>query len=139
MPVTQSRQKCRTAEFTARWGPPGAVIAVSGELDAANADQLGDYVQACLSHSRQLIVDMRDLEFIGTAGFSTLHRINVMCSGADAQWAMVPGAALSRLLRICDPDATLPVTDPVMELPAKTKGTLRRDKYGLLQLVAQSG
>jgi anti-anti-sigma factor len=138
MPITQSRHKCRTAEFTARWGPSGAVITVGGELDAANADQLGDYVQACLTHSRQLIVDMLDVEFIGTAGFSTLHRINVMCSGADAQWAMVPGAALSRLLRICDPDATLPVTAPVTELMAKSKWVLPPDRYGLLQLVAQS-
>jgi anti-anti-sigma factor len=137
MPVTQSQQICRTAEFTERWGPSGAVITVSGELDAANSDELGDYVQGCLSHSKQLIVDMLDVEFIGTAGFSTLHRINVMCSSADAHWAMVPSAALSRLLRVCDPDSTLPVTAPVTELMAKSKSALP-DRYGLLELVAQS-
>jgi anti-anti-sigma factor len=138
MLVPQSRQRCRTAEFITRWALSGAVITVSGELDAANADQLGDYVQSCLTHCRQLIVDTRDVEFIGTAGFSTLHRINVMCSGSDAQWAMVPGAAVSRLLRICDPDGTLPVTDPVTELMTKTKWTLASGRYDLLQLVAQS-
>jgi anti-anti-sigma factor len=115
MSVAQSWQQSRTAQFTARWGPSGTLITADGELDAANADQLAAYVQRCVSRTRRVVLDLRGLEFVGTAGFSALHRINVVCAGAGAHWAMVPGQAVARLLRICDPDGTLPTTTAAEE------------------------
>lgn len=116
MSVAQSWQQSRTAQFTARWGPTGTLITVDGELDAANADQLVAYVRQSTNRSRRrVILDLRGLNFIGTAGFSALHRINVACSEAQVSWAMAPSPAVARLLRICDPDATLPVTAPRAE------------------------
>src|SRR5262245_46544956 len=135
MSVTQSRQKCRTAQFTARWGPSASVMTARGELDAANADELAEYVQRCLSYSRWLILDLRGLEFIGTAGFSALHRINVVCSAGDADWTMVPSRAVSRLLRICDPDGILPVTGSVTE---SIRTAANAEPPHLLQLIPQS-
>jgi anti-anti-sigma factor len=117
MSVAQSWQQSRTAQFTARWSASGAVITVDGELDAANADQLADYVQRSVRRSARVILDLRGLEFIGTAGFSALHRINVACSAAQVNWAMAPSPAVERLLSICDPDATLPVTTLKAERP----------------------
>ena len=139
MSVTQSWQQCRTAQFSARWGPSGTVITADGELDAANADQLAAYVQRSISRSRRVILDLRGLEFIGTAGFSALHRINVVCSGAQVHWAMAPSPAVSRLLRLCDPDGTLPVTTPMDEplLVSATWGGSEK-RWPLLQLVPQS-
>lgn len=140
MSVAQSWQQVRTAQFSARTEPSGTVITVDGELDAANADQLAAYVQRSVSRSRRVILDLRGLEFIGTAGFSALHRINVVCSGAQASWAMVTSAAVSRLLRVCDPDGTLPVTAPSDEpLLDSITWTARDARRPLLQLVAQSG
>lgn len=138
MSVTQSWQKSRTAHFTARWEPSGTVITADGELDAANADQLAAYVQRSAKRTRRLILDLRGLEFIGTAGFSALHRINVVCAGAQAQWAMVPSTAVARLLRICDPDGTLPITSPATEpLIASTAWNGDSEQRPLLQLVPQ--
>jgi anti-anti-sigma factor len=140
MSVAQSWQQIRTAQFSARTEPSGTVITVDGELDAANADQLAAYVQRSVGRSRRVILDLRGLEFIGTAGFSALHRINVVCSGAQAPWAMVTSAAVSRLLRVCDPDGTLPVTaasdEPLLKSVTWTASGAQRP---LLQLVAQSG
>lgn len=133
MPVTQSWQQSRTAQFSARREPGGTVITVDGELDAANSDQLTEYVRRSAGRSQRVIVDLRGLEFIGTAGFSALHRINVVCSAAQMSWAMVTGAAVSRLLRVCDPDGTLPVTSPADE------PLLRSAWAALPQLVPQSG
>ncbi len=110
MSVAQSWQQSRTAQFSASRETSGTVIAVDGELDAANADELTGYVERGSRSSKRVILDLRGLEFIGTAGFSALHRINVVCSGAQVYWAMAPSPAVSRLLRICDPDGTLPVT-----------------------------
>jgi anti-anti-sigma factor len=138
MSVAQSWQQCRTAQFSARWTTTGTAIIVDGELDAANSDQLAVYVQRNVRRAKRVILDLRKLDFIGTAGFSALHRINVVCSGAQVNWAMVPSPAVSRLLRVCDPDGTLPVTtatkEPLLEPAAWTDGP---QPGRLLQLVAQ--
>ena len=139
MSVAQTWQQSRTAQFTARLSSLGTVIGVDGELDAANADQLAAYVQRSIRHCKRVIIDLRHLKFIGTAGFSTLHRINVICSAAQASWAMVPSPAVSRLLRVCDPDGTLPLTTPVAEPLLESVG-IEGDEpppRPLLQLVPQ--
>jgi anti-anti-sigma factor len=138
MPVAQSWQQSRTAQFTARWSPVGTLITVDGELDAANADQLAAYVQQNVNRSRRVILDLRGLKFVGTAGFSALHRVNVACSAARVSWAMAPSPAVVRLLNVCDPDGTLPVTtpraEPLLEPLWVDDGENRRP---LLQLVPQ--
>jgi anti-anti-sigma factor len=100
-----------TARFTAERGPSGVVITAHGELDASNAGQLADYAQRYATHSTSLILDLSGVEFFGTSGFSALHTINVRCAGADVRWAVVPSRAVSRLLRICDPDKALPIAE----------------------------
>jgi anti-anti-sigma factor len=139
MSVAQSWQQCRTAQFSASWSSVGTVITVDGELDAANSDQLAIYVQRNARRAKRVILDLRRLDFVGTAGFSALHRINVVCSGAQLSWAMVPSPAVERLLRVCDPDGTLPVTtpleEPLLEPAAWSEGP---DARPLLQLVPES-
>jgi anti-anti-sigma factor len=122
----------RIARFTAQWGPSAAVITAHGELDAANAGQLADYVQRCAAFSKLLILDLSGLEFFGTAGFSALHTINVRCAKADVQWAVVPSRAVSRLLRICDPEHALPTAESANAALAGQTQPRR-----LLQLVSQ--
>jgi anti-anti-sigma factor len=110
MTVTQSWQRTGTAEFSVRPGPSATVVIAHGELDAANANQLTVFVERCVDDSSQVIVDLRGLDFFGTAGFSALHRINVVCSAAGVPWVLVSGRAAHRVLRICDPDGILPTT-----------------------------
>lgn len=117
-----------TARFTAQWGPSAAVITAYGELDASNAVPLADYVQRCVAHSKRLVLDLSKVEFFGTAGFSALHTINVRCAGSDVGWTVIPSHAVSRLLRICDPDRALPLSESPDEEPGR-----------LLELVPQSG
>lgn len=138
MSVVQSWQQCRTAQFSVQWHASGTVITADGELDAANSDQLASYVQRNLSRTKRVILDLRGLEFIGTAGFSALHRINVACSFAQVHWAMAPSAAVSRLLRVCDPDGTLPVTDELDEPLLKAASWAKGYERPLLQLVPQA-
>jgi anti-anti-sigma factor len=111
-----------SARFTAEWGPSFVVVTAHGELDASNAYQLCEYVQRCAAHSQSVILNLSGLEFFGTAGFSVLHTINVRCAGANLRWAVVPSKAVSRLLRICDPDNALPVTKSVPAILEKELG-----------------
>jgi anti-anti-sigma factor len=121
-----------SARFTAEWDPSFVVITAHGELDASNANQLADYVQCCAANSKSVIVNLSNLEFFGTAGFSALHTINVRCAGAAVHWAVVPGKAVSRLLGICDPDNALPVAESVPDIPDENEQPRR-----LFQLVPQ--
>jgi anti-anti-sigma factor len=122
-----------TARFAAYWAPSAVVITAHGELDAANADQLADYVQRSATYSRSLVLDLRGLEFFGIAGFSALHMINVRCVKADVHWALVPSPSVSRLLQICDPDGLLPTAESVDAALSS-----REEQRRLLQLVSQS-
>ncbi|WP_163694620.1 STAS domain-containing protein [Mycolicibacterium sarraceniae] len=103
-----------TARFTTHWRDDTVgILIVEGELDASNSAAFADLVDECAAAGSHLVLDLSPLKFFGTAGFSALHTINVRCANASAGWAMVTGAAVSRLLRVCDPDHTLPVVESV--------------------------
>ena len=109
----------RLARLDARWvKSPVTIICAHGEIDQANAHTL-----AYLARRRKLILDLTHLEFFGAAGFSALHRISVSCAHAGIDWALVPGAAVSRILRICDPDGLLPSVDTVSAALASLQGS----------------
>jgi anti-anti-sigma factor len=90
-----------------------AVISARGHIDASNADTLTDYTVGHLMGCRGLILDLRDLDFFGTEGFSALHRVAVHCAHAGRGWAVVPGEAVTQVLRIGDPHGLLPTASTV--------------------------
>lgn len=83
------------------------VVTVHGELDASNAGLLTEYAAKALTPNIRLVLDLSDVAFFGAACFATLHTFNVRCAGANVEWVVVPSKAVSRVLRICDPDAGL--------------------------------
>ena len=90
-----------------------AVVRARGGIDASNADTLTEYTLGHLMRCRGLILDLRDLDFFGTEGFSALHRVSVCCARAGIGWAVVSGEAVSRMLRIGDPQGLLPAVSTV--------------------------
>ena len=90
-----------------------AVISAHGHIDASNADTLTEYTLGHLIRCRGLILDLRDLDFFATEGFSALHRVSVCCADPGIGWAVVPSAAVSRVLRIGDPHGLLPAARTV--------------------------
>jgi len=90
-----------------------AVISAHGHIDASNADTLTEYTLGHLMRCRGLILDLRDLDFFGTEGFSALHRVSVCCADPGICCVVVPSAAVSRVLRIGDPQGLLPAASSV--------------------------
>lgn len=132
-PLVESHD-CHTAHFaTRRLQSDTAVITVQGQIDAANAKDLIDYALRHVTELNWLLIDLSGVDFFGTAGFSALHALNVRTAGDNIGWTMLPSPAVSRLLRVCDPDATLPVGDSVEAALA----ALQRERP-LLKLVPQS-
>lgn len=127
------RRESFAASFATRWLQPAvAVISAQGELDASNAEGLVDYALRDADRTQRLALDLSGVQFFGTAGFSALHTLNVRCAGAGIEWVLVPSAAVSRLLRICDPHSALPTANT---MPAAL--SLLQAERRLLQLVAE--
>lgn len=134
-PPPSDKLVCHTAHFETRWPQPDtAIVSGYGELDAANGV---DFVSYALRHPdkmRWLVVDLSGLTFFSTAGFSALHTLNVQCVSEDIRWMLVPSKAVNRLLRICDPDQTLPTC---ADVPTALTA-VQQEPPRSLQLVPQS-
>jgi anti-anti-sigma factor len=95
--------------LSADWLNPTVVrISASGDIDASNTAELLDFVLRRGANCRSLILDLSDVTFFATAGFSALRTIDLRSSRASVSWMVVDGPAVSRVLRICDPERTLP-------------------------------
>ncbi|OBK73306.1 STAS domain-containing protein [Mycobacterium sp. 1274761.0] len=124
----------RTATFATRWLTSSvAVITADGDLDACNAQEFVEYALRDADRTERLALDLTGVEFFGTAGFSALHTLNVRCAGAGVEWVLVPSRAVSRLMKICDPDSTLPIA---ATMPAGL-ARLRAEQHPLLKLVSE--
>jgi anti-anti-sigma factor len=90
------------------------VVAVVGEIDAANARELGRYVERHVRLSKQLVLDLRAVDFVGTQAFTALYYVSVHCARSDVDWIIVASHAARRLLSICDPEGELPLADDLL-------------------------
>lgn len=89
------------------------IVAVKGDIDASNARDMGRYVERHTGISKQLVLDLRGVDFFGSDGFPALYYISVHCSRSDVDWMILGSPAVQRLLSICDPERELPlVRDP---------------------------
>ena len=73
-------------QLSAEWLNSTVVrISASGEIDASNTAEMLDYVLRRGANCRSLILDMSDITFFATAGFSALRTLDVRCSRASGQ------------------------------------------------------
>lgn len=104
------REQHHRGVFSAHRDAPSTVtVVVEGEIDASNSRELAGYVQRHLAGSTHVVLDLRLVDFLGTAGFAALHNINVICCGSEATWVLQAGRQVRRLLEICDPEGALPL------------------------------
>ena len=99
-----------------RWG--------SGRVDAVNGRPLGRYVERHTGISKQLVLDLRAVDFVGGHGFTALYYISVHCARNDVDWTIIGSPPVRRLLSICDPAGELPLVD---DLPS---GLARLNRLG---------
>ncbi|HPX37317.1 MAG TPA: STAS domain-containing protein [Mycobacterium sp.] len=102
------------------------LVTASGEVDAASAADLCDKIEWYAAGYRQLILDLSDVDFFGTAGYSLLHRLHARCVRAAVDWVLVPGSEVQRLLRVCDPDGILPTAANIVSAVASLARTSHR-------------
>jgi anti-anti-sigma factor len=103
-----------------------AVISARGDIDTSNAGTLAEYTLGHVTSCRRLILDLRGLDFFGAKGFSALHKVSAGCAHAGIGWALVPSAAVSLVLRICDPQGTLPAASTLAAALAEQRRKIGR-------------
>ena len=109
---TDELQRCGRAVFVAHdVSATRVLVAAIGDVDATNHHELGRFVQRHTRVSKQLVLDLTDVDFFGSQGFTALYYISVQCARHDVDWMIVGGRAVLRLLRICDAHAELPLVD----------------------------
>jgi anti-anti-sigma factor len=108
-PLIEDQADVSGATFAAgRVSPTRAIVTVCGDIDALNAREFGRYVARHTGKSRQLVVDLRAVDFFGTHGFRALYYLDVHCTRADVDWVIVGNRAVHRVLAVCDPHGQLP-------------------------------
>jgi anti-anti-sigma factor len=87
-------------------------IALCGELDLANADTAEAALEESLASGNQVIVDMRELEFIDSTGIALL--VSALGRGeADRRVRFIPSAspAVTRVLELTGLAERLPLAE----------------------------
>jgi anti-anti-sigma factor len=86
-------------------------VGVTGEVDATNRRALGQFVERHTRISKQLVLDLSDVEFFGSQGFAALYYISVQCIRRDVDWMIVGKRMVQRIIAICDSDGELPLVE----------------------------
>jgi anti-anti-sigma factor len=85
------------------------VLAIGGQIDACNADQIREYVHGYVAVAAALVVDMTQVEFFAVQGLRNLMILGERCRNAGVEWALVGSRSVHRLLRVADVDRALPI------------------------------
>jgi anti-sigma B factor antagonist len=95
-----------------------SVIAVSGELDLASSGALDDELaRIATSGVTQIVVDLRELEFMDSTGLSTLVTAHQRAEDAGQQFGLVRGPQqVQRLLSLTGVEDRLRFADTPEEL-----------------------
>jgi anti-anti-sigma factor len=95
--------------LSTEWLNPAVVrITAEGEVDASNVAALRDYVFRRAGNCESLILNLQNVTFFGTDGFSMLRTIDIRCKKAGVNWVVLPGAAVRRILDLCDREFEIP-------------------------------
>jgi anti-anti-sigma factor len=85
------------------------VLAIGGQIDACNADQIREHAHRYISGSAALVVDMTHVEFFAVQGLRNLMALGERCRKVGLEWVLVGSPSVHRLLRVADVDRALPI------------------------------
>lgn len=112
--MSTSHDPSTPARFaTQRQTPSSTVVTAHGDIDAANAAEFETHAGNHSRETKNVVIDLTGVEFFGTAGLSALQTAGRQCTADGVRWAIVPSAAVRRLLAICDVDPALPTHQTV--------------------------
>lgn len=112
------------------------VLRIEGEIDASNAEVVAQVVRRFARLKAPLILDVSQLDFLGSAGLRVLLLLDEEHREAQLHNNVVSGAALRRLTRVVT-DHGLPVVDSVPEALQNTHEFIHARRRLLTSLARQ--
>ena len=91
-----------------------AVVVIRGELDLATAPDLEAAIHGPLDDGQDVVVDLRELDFMDSTGLRVLVAAHARVEGTEQRFLIVrplPGAAIERILAVAGVEQVLDVVD----------------------------
>ena len=91
------------------------VVTIRGEVDASNADQIGEHLRRFVLGESPVVLDMSEVRRFGAPGHSLLAMLDEQCRAAGLEWVLVAGAAVTDALGDDGAQARFPTADSVRQ------------------------
>ena len=91
-----------------------AVVVIRGELDLATAPDLEAAIKSRLDDGQDVVVDLRELEFMDSTGLRVLVAAHARVEGTEQRFLIVrplPGASIERILAVAGVERVLDLID----------------------------
>jgi anti-sigma B factor antagonist len=91
-----------------------AVVVIRGELDLATAPELEAAIQGHLDDGQDVVVDLRELDFMDSTGLRVLVSGHARVEGTEQSFLIVrplPGASIERILAVSGVEQVLDLVD----------------------------
>lgn len=137
--------------FTSRYGNPAddyqgahiwthcrhstTVVAVAGNLDAANIGHVSDHIARFIDPDTPLVLDLTGVTGFTPESVSLLDTVQGLCAQAGVQWALVAGDTVTNRLAA---GADYPAAGSVAEAEHCFDDAILARRRGLLPLFAKS-
>ena len=82
----------------------GAVVTITGDIDAANIDVVLDFASLFMPTGNAAALDLSRVGFFAAQSISLLIAIDDLCRTAEVSWSLVPSRAVSRVLKLTNRD-----------------------------------
>lgn len=115
---------CAAAQLHVHARSVATVLRVDGAIDASNAHLVAQEVARFSRLKTSLVLDLSQLEFLGSAGFSVLQILVDEHRLAGLHCSVVSGAALDRLTAVIA-NHGLPIVDSVPEALQRAEAMIR--------------
>ncbi|BBX20566.1 hypothetical protein MDUV_54260 [Mycolicibacterium duvalii] len=86
-------------------------VAVTGEVDAANAKRFAHTVREAAGVCASLVLDLTEVHFMAFDGASALYALSAHLGREGVAWCVVGSPSVRRVLQLCDPEGLIPVAD----------------------------
>ncbi|OBK71221.1 STAS domain-containing protein [Mycobacterium sp. 1274761.0] len=103
----------RSAAIAVESRGASTIVAVTGDVDASNADFVTTVLQDFVAGSDRIVVDVSGLEFVGIQGLRVLIDFDARCRTSGRAWVLVPCGMLRRLIDVVDMGRHLPASESV--------------------------
>ena len=90
--------RCGGAWVRAHRRQLATVVTIRGEIDALNADQVGDHIRHFIVGEDRVVLDMAGVNQFAEAGIALLQSFDEGCRAEGVQWTLVASPAVAESL-----------------------------------------